>query len=216
VILLKVISDAVKNAKNRDIIMMLYWFPYLWVFKQLEFTTKNYHVIESYIDSLIPFVSVFVYPYIFWFPYMAICIGYAFIFDKSVYRHLMIFVIISYTIGLLSFELFPSIQNLRVDLTGVTSFSGGIVNYIYSIDTNTNVCPSIHVIGALGAMLIMLRTKLMKNNSTIKNINITVGILICLSTMFIKQHSFIDVVFGCVLTMLLYNFSKKLSVKLFE
>jgi len=213
---MNVIINAIKKSKSRDMMMMLYWIPYLLIFKKLEISNKSYHIIESSIDNIIPFISVFVYPYLFWFVYMAICIVYLFIYDKKVYRHLMIFIILGYSLGLIVFMIYPSVQNLRVDLTGIQSLSVQLVNYIYGLDTNTNVCPSIHVIGALGAMLIMLRTDLMKNNTKMKVLNIIVGISICLSTMFIKQHSFIDVSFGIVITLVLYNYTKSLSTKLFE
>ena len=214
VMYMNIIDNAFKNARKSDLIMLFYWFPYLIVFKLLEDSKGPFHVMETTLDHLIPFVSIFVYPYLFWFIYMAICIVYLFICNKEVYRHLMVYIIIGYSLGLFVFAVFPSAQYLRVDVSMATSLSDHIINFIYGLDTSTNVCPSIHVIGALGAMMIMLKTDLLKSNVVLRAINIIVGISICLSTVFIKQHSVIDVGFGILIAFVLYDVSYRLSLRL--
>ncbi|MBQ2725171.1 MAG: phosphatase PAP2 family protein, partial [Clostridia bacterium] len=62
----------------------------------------------------------------------------------------------------------------------------------YRFDTNTNVCPSIHVIGSIGIWAAGWNApKLQKIRWKAGFTGVT--ILICLSTVFLKQHSVIDV-----------------------
>jgi membrane-associated phospholipid phosphatase len=64
------------------------------------------------------------------------------------------------------------------------------VKLLYSLDTNTNVCPSLHVGYSIGIASVWLKTK---DTSTVLKIAVTIFcILVCLSTVFIKQHSALD------------------------
>ena len=61
---------------------------------------------------------------------------------------------------------------------------------IYSVDTPTGVCPSLHV----GYSLALLSAWLKKDTKKIWKVIVSIWILlICLSVMFVKQHSFTDV-----------------------
>ena len=68
-----------------------------------------------------------------------------------------------------------------------------MVGLIYSADTNTNVFPSMHVAGALGAAGAFFRTDGLKKY---RAVNVITAFLICASTVFIKQHSLLDVFGG--------------------
>jgi membrane-associated phospholipid phosphatase len=58
------------------------------------------------------------------------------------------------------------------------------------LDTNTGVCPSLHVAYSLG--LASVWTKEKGANIWWKSFVVVAVIFICLSTMFIKQHSAVD------------------------
>ena len=68
-----------------------------------------------------------------------------------------------------------------------------MVGLIYSADTNTNVFPSMHVAGALGAAEAFFRTDGLKKY---RAVSVITAVLICASTVFIKQHSLLDVFGG--------------------
>jgi membrane-associated phospholipid phosphatase len=81
-----------------------------------------------------------------------------------------------------------------------------MVGFIYSIDPPINVCPSIHVINSIGVNAVVWNSSLFANNKRIKVSSAVIMILICFSTLFIKQHSFLDVIAGIGLSIMLYVF----------
>jgi hypothetical protein len=65
-----------------------------------------------------------------------------------------------------------------------------IINILYTADTNTNVCPSLHVAYSIGIASAWFKEK---SASMGKKIFILLfAITICASTTFIKQHSIVD------------------------
>ena len=62
----------------------------------------------------------------------------------------------------------------------------------YAYDTNTNVCPSLHVIGAVAVQFAFMHLK-GKKYIVLHIAFMVTTILICLSTVFLKQHSIVDV-----------------------
>ena len=76
----------------------------------------------------------------------------------------------------------------------------------YVFDTNTNVCPSLHVIGSLAAFFAFWHTPLFSS----KGWRIASGIaafLISISTVFMKQHSALDVLAAIPLCAIGYYFA---------
>ena len=69
--------------------------------------------------------------------------------------------------------------------------------------TNTNVCPSIHVLGAVAVCLAGLHGKLGTRLGW-RIFLILSTVLICLSTLFLKQHSVIDVLVALLFSALAY------------
>lgn len=56
-----------------------YTFIYIPWFLHLEKTvTRNYHIMHSELDDLIPFNEYFIIPYLLWFAYVGITIAYFF------------------------------------------------------------------------------------------------------------------------------------------
>ena len=88
-------------------------------------------------------------------------------------------------------------QNVLVD----------IIKFLYQSDTATNVCPSIHVFATISAHLCLVKSphmKKLKTRERIKKFSWFLTVLICLSTVFLKQHSVIDVICGAALSISLY------------
>jgi len=82
-----------------------------------------------------------------------------------------------------------------------------LVHFLYDKDTPTNVCPSIHVFATIATHICLVKSPHMKElipRQTIKHLSLILSVLICLSTMFLKQHSVIDVICGILLATVLY------------
>jgi len=97
---------------------------------------------------------------------------------------------------LLFYYIFPNAQSLRPDEFARSNIFTDIVRVIYTSDTNTNVLPSIHVYNSIAVHSAFANCYTFKEKRGWRNASLVLCILICLSTMFLKQHSFLDVIAG--------------------
>ena len=82
------------------------------------------------------------------------------------------------------------------------------MGWFYNFDTNTNVCPSLHVVGAMAVLFAGWRGEHLKK-PVIRALLIVVTVFICLSTVFLKQHSVIDVAAALALCVAAYPIAFK-------
>ncbi|MCD8012174.1 MAG: phosphatase PAP2 family protein [Lachnospiraceae bacterium] len=88
------------------------------------------------------------------------------------------------------------------------------------MDAAVNVCPSIHVSSSVSIALVTAKSKLFQERKDCRAVIILLMILISISTLFVKQHSVIDVVCGAAVSLVLYviayytNWRKLLKGKL--
>ena len=107
------------------------------------------------------------------------------------------------SISLFIYFILTNGQNLRVDIQHENLFQD-IIAFIYSIDSSTNVCPSIHVYNSLMMMISLLKSDKIKIHRILSIGIIGLAFLICLSTVMIKQHAFIDVIVAMILVIIIY------------
>jgi membrane-associated phospholipid phosphatase len=107
------------------------------------------------------------------------------------------------SISFIVFIIYPNAQFPRPIVAGKDIFSF-LVNVIYTHDGTNNVFPSIHVCNAIGVHLVLINSKDFKSRFVLKYLSLFGMLAICLSTVFIKQHSIIDVAGGIVLAFLIY------------
>lgn len=205
-----------RNSEEfRHLKLLLYWLVYGILFYLLEavWQPDSYFSVQCFIDDYIPFCEAFVIPYIFWFVYLIGIHLYTLLYDVPAFKKLMRFIIISYSISLIIFFLFPNQQDLRLDHFERSNALTDFVSFIYQVDSNTNVCPSLHVVGSLAVWFTARETKLYQDG-TWKIFFQGTTPMICFSTVFLKQHSIIDVIAGYAVGYLTYKlvFSSKGSV----
>lgn len=158
--------------------------------------------IISPLDRAIPFCSWFVIPYLLWFVFIAATVVYFFRAPEECLK-LCTFLYAGMTICLVIYTLFPNGQMLRPVSMEDNSLLTRIVFLIYRIDPSINVCPSIHVFNTLGALDAILRTNLLREKPLVRSGAAVLSLLIILSTMFLKQHSVIDVIMGFLLALIM-------------
>lgn len=184
----------INEPQYRHLWLLLIWPAYLlryFLVEQLN-PAESYTVIHCPLDDMIPFHEGFVVFYVLW--YLAI-VGmhlYTMLFDLDVFRRYSKFLIISLTISTAVFLLFPSCQELRPAEFPRDNLLAGIVGVLYAVDTNTNVFPSEHAIGALAVLAAAINTKSLRSPVKIAAF-VLLTVLISLSTVFLKQHSILDV-----------------------
>lgn len=184
-------------------LLLSYWIFYLIYFELLEHFAVPKYMIKSPLDDLIPFMEIFVIPYFLWFPLLVIPMAYFLFHAKKEFQDLCFFMFTGMTFCLLVYTFFPNGLQLRVEITR-NNLCAEIVSMLQSIDTPTNVCPSIHVSSTVAICIVVWKYQNFKHPMWIKGSTMIISILIILSTMLIKQHSIIDAVAGILLSAILY------------
>ena len=176
--------------------VFLYIFIYLpWFFYLEKHITTDYHLIHTAIDDKIPFIEYFIVPYTLWFLFIAVTVGYFFFFgEKSEFYRLIILLFSGMTIFLIVSTIYPNGLQLRPETFTRDNIFVDMVRQLYAVDTSTNVLPSIHVYNSLGAYIAISHCSKLKQYKWVQIFTLLLTISIILSTMFLKQHSVIDVV----------------------
>ena len=194
-------------SKYNHAIAILYLPFYLICFFWLEsINTKNVSIVQSVLDGYIPFCEWFIIPYVLWYAYIIVTVLYFFFTNKRDFTRLCLFLFVGMTICLAIYYFWPNGHHLRQDLTtlGRENIFTQMVAFLYSIDTSTNVCPSIHVLNSVGCCVAIFHSNALKEKKWLRGGTLVLTIAICLSTMFLKQHSIIDVFWGLVLSLVMY------------
>lgn len=188
---------------------LMYIFIYLpWFFYIENIITPDLsiiHIIHCSLDDLIPFCEIFIIPYTSWFLYIAFSCMFIFLKGSdSEYLKLGISLVIGMSLSLTICMIYPSGLNLRPAQFPRHNIFTSLVSLLYSTDTPTNVFPSIHVYNSLAIHISIMKLKVLENYRWVKNCSLILCILICLSTVFLKQHSILDVTGAVVMMILLY------------
>lgn len=189
--------------ENRHFLWTLCLLPiFLCYFLPENLIVSNYSATQIAFDALIPFLPGFVYCYLLWFPLIVFGGLWMLLFDGVNYRRYMIFLTIAYFISAMIYLLYPNGQDLRPGDLTANSLSTTILAFIYRVDTNTNVLPSLHVIGSIGAAFGLCASPSIKRRF-VKLAIAVVAVLVSVSTVFVKQHGIMDVAAGLALGLLL-------------
>lgn len=164
------------------------------------------------IDQMIPFISLFIYPYIYWYLFVGGTLFYFFLTNKRDFYRCCAFIFGGMTICLIIYTIFPTSFNHRPHIITGDTLSVYLTQFIYSIDKSQNVLPSIHVFNSIGCMIALLKSKKLKNKQWVKYIAVISMIVISMSTVFVKQHSILDGVAAVTLSFVLYYFIYKKDI----
>ncbi len=184
---------------------LLYWIAFGIAFALIELLYPDpescKYLMYCPFDDYIPFLEIFVIPYLMWFAFLVLTHLYTLLYDIELYKKLIKFIIITYTTATLIFLIFPNAfatpdgVSLRPDLNTFPrqNIFTDIMQWFYTTDTPTNVAPSLHVVGSFACMFTILHSPRLKNK-IFRAIIIIITVLISISTVFLKQHSILDVV----------------------
>ena len=155
-------------------------------------------IIDSSLDDKIPFCEYFIIPYLLWFLYIAVTVGYFLFFNENTteFWSLILNLAIGMTLFLIVSYVYPNGLNIRpAEFTNDSVFTR-MVQFLYRTDTPTNVLPSIHVYNSVAAFSAIHTCKNLQKHKGIRTGSFILTTLIILSTMFLKQHSIADVATG--------------------
>ena len=150
----------------------------------------GYFTLYTLTETLIPADSCHLIPYVLWYALVVGSLGYFALYDVESFKKLQIFIMLVQGMAMVVYILYPNRQDLRPAVFPRDNFFTDCIGFLYSFDTNTNVCPSCHVGYSLGIASVWL-----KKQDAAKWVKVSVVVLvalICASTCFIKQHSAVD------------------------
>ena len=187
--------------------VFLYGFIYMPWFSWLEkHVTSNYFVIHSVFDDYIPFIEIFIIPYLLWFVYVSGTVLYFFFTDKQGFYRICTLLITGMTLFLIICTIFPNGLNLRPSTFARDNIFVDLVRFIYRADTSTNVLPSLHVYNSIGCYTAIRNSQKLRQYKWVQNGSLVLTVSIVLSTMFLKQHSVVDVIAAIVMIYFIYQF----------
>ena len=185
--------SRVNEPRFAHLKQLLGWVGYFILYFLTEnlIPVENCHVMHGRLDDIVPFCEAFVIPYVGWYALIVFSLGYFALYDIDSFKKLMKFIIITQVIAMFIYIVYPNRQDLRPEQFPRDNFLTQIVALLYRFDTSTNVCPSLHVGYSLGIASVWLK---LKNEPVwLRGFVVVFVILVCMSVLFIKQHSIIDV-----------------------
>lgn len=191
-----------KTKDNITALIFMLSIPIIGMFYNvLNTADRGFSNLTTDIDRGIPFVKEFIVPYIIWYFYIFLVFIYLCFKDRDTYYKTLI----TYNIGLIICYIiyyFYQTTVLRPELMGDDVFTK-MIGFIYSMDQPFNCFPSIHSFGSF-LMMKAINRSTARHTANVIIIN-GVGILIILSTLFIKQHVILDAVAAMVLGDIIYK-----------
>lgn len=187
--------NNINTTEFRHLWLLLYWALYGFMFRLVEtnlYPADRYTPMYHPLDDLIPFCEWFVIPYVFWFAYLAAATVLTLLADREAFKKMMYFQMITYSVTILIYLVFPNCQELRPETFPRDNALTRFMAAFYATDTNTNVFPSLHVIGSFASMLGLCKIKAFDTKGW-WIVNWVICILISMATVCLKQHSILDV-----------------------
>ncbi len=182
------------------LLIYLAWFAYL-----EQTVTRRFHVVHMAVDDYIPFIEVFIIPYLLWFGYVAAAVAYFFFKDVQDYYKLCIFLFVGMTVFLVASTVYPNGHCLRPRVFERDNIFIDMVKALYLVDTPTNLFPSIHVYNSIGVHISIMQSERLKEKKWVRRGSFALMASIIAATMFLKQHSVFDVLTGCVMAAVMYT-----------
>ena len=181
-----------KSPEFSHLLLLLGWVVYFSLYFLTEnlIPAENCTPVHMWLDDVIPFCEYFIIPYVFWYLLIVFSLGWFALYNVKSFKRLQTYIMITQACAMLIYILLPTRQDLRPEVLPRDNFFADCVALLYSFDTNTGVCPSLHVAYSMGIASVWLKER---DTWLWWKIFVVIAVaLICLSTMFIKQHSAVD------------------------
>lgn len=183
----------ITSPQYRHLLLLIGWLVYF----ALYFLTENLIPAEDcypvwcILDDIIPFNEWFVIFYVGWYLLIVISLGYSLLYNIENFKGLQTFIMITQGLAMVCYIFFPTRQDLRPEVFPRENFLTWIMGLIYSADTNTGVCPSLHVAFSIGIASAWLKEKSVA--WYVRAFLVAFSVMVCLSVAFTKQHSVVDI-----------------------
>ena len=179
--------------RNKHLLYLLDWVGFF----VLYFLTENLipyekcYPVHCALDDAIPFCEYFAIPYVGWYFLIAGSLIYFHFYNPDNFKNMMKFIIVTQVVAMIIYIVFPNRQDLRPELFARENVFTDIVRLLYTFDTSTNVCPSLHVAYSVGIASTWLKEPSVSGRS--KWLMCIFCFMVCISVAFVKQHSVVDI-----------------------
>lgn len=169
-------------------------------YKILNNPSRGAYSLITDIDRAVPFLKIFILPYVMWYPFIAFCLVYLCFKNRKIYYRILVSINIGLIFCYIIYYFFQTTVP-RPELIGNDLFTK-MVSMIYGYDNPYNCFPSLHV---TTTYLVMRGVNKIKNNVWVSvSVNI-MGVLIILSTQFVKQHVVLDMVSAIIMNEIIFR-----------
>ena len=182
-----------REPQFRHLLFLLGWVGYF----ILYFLTENFipyekcYPVHCWLDDAVPFCEYFVIPYVGWYLLIVGSLIYFALYNPKNFENMSKFIIVTQVVAMVIYILFPTRQDLRPEMFPRENIFTGILGLIYRFDTNTGVCPSLHVAYSVGIASTWLKEK--SASKLCKTLITIFCFFVCISVAFVKQHSVVDI-----------------------
>lgn len=182
-----------------------YWLVYLvWFFALERVVTQPQFIVHCRLDDVIPFCEWFALPYCSWFFLLAASLLYLWLNDTPSYDRLCAMMFSGMTFCLVVYMLLPTGLALRpapAQVAGRDNPALALMRLLWAADPPLNVCPSIHCQTSAAMALALAKSRPLRQRPWARRGVWAWAALICVSTLFTKQHSAVDVALGVALVL---------------
>lgn len=155
----------------------------------------DHRSVHCALDDKIPFWSAFCIPYVLWYLYIPGVMLYMCFRDPTIYHRQVLTVFPGGASMHADFLIYPTRIDFRPTAEGAGVFRW-VCRFLYANDRPMNVFPSRHCFDAIAVHLATFASGYGKAHRGFQIGSAVLVVLICLSTVFIKQHSVLDVLGG--------------------
>lgn len=162
------------------------------------------HVIHVPLDDMIPFCEVFVIPYVWWYGFISGPLVWFFVKSREDFLDLGIYLLMGMWFCTIFFFVYPTCIDFLPQEFPRENFFTFLTGRLYAADEPANVFPSIHCFESVAICIAIWKSKRWGNHRKPRMVGLLSAVFICLSTLFIKQHSVLDAAAGVLLAFILY------------
>ena len=185
--------SKLREPEYNHLLYLLGWVGYFLLYLLTEnlIPASACYPVHSRLDDIIPFCELFVIPYVGWYGLVVVTLLYFALYKPQGFKRFQTYLIATQLIAMAMYIAFPSRQDLRPEAFPRDNILTDIMGVIYEFDTNTGVCPSLHVGYSLGIASAWLKERDIPKG--FKAFIVVFVFLICISVAFVKQHSVMDI-----------------------
>ncbi|HJV16576.1 MAG TPA: phosphatase PAP2 family protein [Bacillales bacterium] len=181
---------------------LLLIFPILgYIYGNLNENRSDATILLTKLDSIIPFLPIFILPYILWYVFILAYLIYFWSKDTKLYIRTLAIIVLGEIVSFIIYYFFQT--TIPRPALSDKGFLINLVQIIYLHDQPYNCFPSIHV---LTTFSIILSSFHIKNKHIFHTFLIPIsGFLIIISTLFVKQHGILDILGSIFLAFFMYG-----------